>query len=58
MKIRVTEIEANTEDLRSSQTLGAAFSNALRNAFSNVGVYGVPNSPSVGDDDGGESEDE
>ena len=57
MKIKITEIEANAEDLRGSQTLGAAFSNALRNAFSNVGVYGVPNGSSVCDDED-ESEDE
>lgn len=57
MKIKVTEIEANAEDLRAGQTLGTAFSNALRNAFSNVGVYGVPNEFS-GCDDEDESEDE
>lgn len=58
MKIKITEIEANAEDLRGSQTLGAAISNAMRNAFSSVGMYGVPNSQSVCDDDGEESEDE
>lgn len=43
MKIRVTEIEANTEDLRSSQTLGSAFSTVLRNAFVKVNEH--PESP-------------
>lgn len=57
MKIKITEIEANAEDLRESQTLGAAFSNAVRKAFSNIGVYEVPNSQSVCDDED-ESEDE
>lgn len=57
MKIKITEIEANPEDLRVSQTLGTAVSNALRNVFSNVGVYGVPNESPVYDDED-ESEDE
>lgn len=51
MKIKITEIEANAEDLRAGQTLGTAFSNALRNVFSNVGVYGVPNESPVYDDE-------
>lgn len=39
MKIKITEIEANATDLKASQTLGTAFSNALRNAFANIGAY-------------------
>lgn len=58
MKIKITEIEANAEELKVGQTLGTAFTNALRNAFSNAGVYGVPNSTSVCDDDKEESEEE
>ena len=54
MKIKITEIEANAEDLRGSQTLGTAFSNALRNAFANIGAYEVQ--PYEDDDD--ENEDE
>lgn len=37
MRIKVTEIEATTEDLRNSKTLADAFSNALRLAF--IGGY-------------------
>lgn len=51
MKIKITEIEANAEDLRAGKTLGTAFSNALRNAFSNVGAYTVPNESPVYDDE-------
>ena len=29
MKIKITEIEANAEDLRAGQTLGTAFSNMM-----------------------------
>lgn len=57
MKIKITEIEANAEDLRAGQTLGTAFSNALRNAFSNIGAYGAPDESPVCDDED-ESEDE
>lgn len=57
MKIKITEIEANAEDLRAGQTLGTAFSNALRNVFSNIGTYGAPDESLVCDDEG-ESEDE
>ena len=57
MKIKITEIEANAEDLRGSQTLGTAFSNALRNAFSNIGTYGATDESHVYDDED-ESEDE
>ena len=51
MKIKITEIEANAEDLRAGQTLGTALSNALRNAFSSVGVYGDPDESPVCDDE-------
>ena len=57
MKIKITEIEANAEDLRAGQTLGAAFSNVLRNAFSNIGAYGATDESPVCDDED-ESEDE
>ena len=57
MKIKITEIEANAEDLRAGQTLGTAFSNALRNVFSNIGAYGAPDESLVCDDED-ESEDE
>lgn len=51
MKIKITEIEANAEDLRAGQTLGTAFSNVLRNAFSNIGAYEVPDGSPVCDDE-------
>ena len=57
MKIKITEIEANAEELRAGQTLGTAFSNALRNAFSNIGEHGDPDESLVCDDED-ESEDE
>lgn len=33
MKIKVTEIECNADELRQSNTLADSFSNLLRNAF-------------------------
>lgn len=56
MKIKITEIEANTEDLKASQTLGTAFSNTLRNAFSNIGAYGDPDESPVYDEEESEGE--
>lgn len=51
MKIKITEIEANAEDLRAGQTLGTAFSNVLRSAFLNIGAYGQPDESPVYDDE-------
>lgn len=36
MKIKITEIEANANELRASQTLASSFNNALRFAFTNT----------------------
>ena len=33
MRIKITEIEANADDLRCSQSLSASFSDLLRKAF-------------------------
>lgn len=52
MKIRVTEIEASAEELKASQDLSSAFTNAFRTAF--VGRPRV----TVDEEDMDESEDE
>lgn len=51
MKIKITEIEANAEELRQSNSLADGFSRILRNAFS-------PTDYIETEDDEGESEGE
>lgn len=54
MKIKITEIEADANELRSSQTLGMSLANALRTAFAGVGTDSSPSCP----DDEEENEEE
>lgn len=53
MKIKITEIECNAEELRQSNTIAEAFTNMLRRAFTPFTAY---NSADVEDDDEGEGE--
>lgn len=48
MKIKITEIECNAEELRQSNTIAEAFTNMLRRAFT----------PVVDADEGEEGQDE
>lgn len=56
MKIKITEIEANAEELKASQTLASSFSNLLRNAFA-VQTY-RPSISETEEDEEGEEEQE
>lgn len=49
MKIKVTEIECNANELRQSNTIADAFANMLRNAFNGR--------PAIEEEDDGDSED-
>lgn len=50
MKIKITEIECNAEELRQSNTIAEAFTNMLRMAFTPFTAY----NSTVEDDDDGE----
>lgn len=51
MKIKITEIECNAEELRQSNTIAEAFTNMLRRAFTPFTAY---NPTEVEDNDEGQ----
>ena len=52
MKIKITEIECNVEELRQSNTIAEAFTNMLRRPFTPCTAY----NPTDAEDDEGEDE--
>lgn len=52
MKIKVTEIECNAEELRQSNTMAEAFTNMLRRAFTPFSSYSSMDTESEDEDDG------
>lgn len=52
MKIKVTEIECNAEELRQSNTMAEAFTNMLRRAFTPFTAYSSTDTESEDEDDG------
>lgn len=50
MKIKITEIEASAEELRSSQTFASAFTNALRKAFISTPGFEEPTEEGADDE--------
>lgn len=52
MKIKVTEIECNAEELRQSNTMAEAFTNMLRRAFTPFTTYSSTDTESEDEDDG------
>ena len=54
MKIRVTEIEATSEDLRQSTSLASAFTSAMRRAFAGVSAPAPVTEDADGDEMDGE----
>ena len=45
MKVKITEIEADANDLRSSKTLGMSLTNALRTVFAGIGTCSSSSCP-------------